>query len=246
MVQRLEAAARDFEDVVSMALLAAGPRVVLEAGQRIGGVSSGVRSARGGARSVRTGEAADAGQVIRGHRQFEDVQRALDLLQQARHVGQPRGPSWFRRRRRRPGARRRSWRWPRAPKCRAPCATQLAITSSAPASVPNRARPGRRARRRRTAARRRCRAARLPRPGVRRPRSKRSAPSCSATRWRALPRPSMPSVGNPVQRFDLRLQVGDIAAAGAQVQVEARPDPQQVFLPSAQRRRCRAGRDCGR
>ena len=34
------------------------------------------------------GEAADAGEVIRGDREFEDVQRALDFLQQARHLGQ--------------------------------------------------------------------------------------------------------------------------------------------------------------
>ncbi|HRO60845.1 MAG TPA: hypothetical protein PK177_17045, partial [Burkholderiaceae bacterium] len=90
VAQRFEAVARDVEDVVAIAaLLTQRLEVVLEARERVG---KRVQLAPVG-HALATdqfvlGVAADRDQVIRRQRQFHHPQRAGDLVEQARHVGQ--------------------------------------------------------------------------------------------------------------------------------------------------------------
>jgi hypothetical protein len=90
VAQRLQALARDVEDVVAVGpLVAQRFEVVLDARQRVGQrvelLAVGHAAA---AEQFVLGEAAHAGQVLRRLREFEDAQRAGDLFEQARHVGQ--------------------------------------------------------------------------------------------------------------------------------------------------------------
>ena len=213
------------------ALLAQGLEVVLEAGQRIGEriELASVRHAL--ARDqFGLGEAADAGQVIRGHRQFEDVQRALDLLQQARHLGQlrvvPAGFDEGDEGLARVGevgdglAHQRIEHLARfagdhvlgaglGAEPRDLVVERGVDEQQRAGDVEQRAFLGR-------AFAGHDRAQRVFLLGDE---VARVAEAEHAER-----------VGNPVQRFDLRLQAGDVAAAGAQVQVERVLDPQQVLL----------------
>ncbi|MBW3551691.1 MAG: hypothetical protein KY442_13165 [Proteobacteria bacterium] len=90
VAQRLQALAGDVEDAGAVRpLLAHRLEVVLDTGQRVGdGVELlSIGHALAGDQ-LDLGVALDAGQVLGRLRQLDDAQRAADLVEQARHVGQ--------------------------------------------------------------------------------------------------------------------------------------------------------------